>query len=266
MTELNDYASLSERVAALTAADDLLITPADFPGALADHTSFGGLIIDTSYARSLGWTDEGDAPFEVVDRSLGFEAFAMPEGFRRLGLWLMHLLFSGREWAGLTLTHPTSRAETLYARIQRPAPRNFKLQSSAPITFASYEHWPQEVCRHPFAGPEMAPVHRVDEEDRPFFAFGWSLDANVCQWDVTKVDQIIIEATPEGIAALAGLLMDMADPTLGRNEVNMEPPLVGFDATQHRSIEARFWLPNSFAFYCDTLDELKLPPQHQGHT
>lgn len=261
MTDLNGYASLSTRVAALTSDDDLTFTPADFPDALADHTPFNGLVIDTSYMRSIGWVGEGDLPFEIVDRSPGFEGMALPEGFRRVGLWLMHLLLSGREWAGLTLTHPTSRAQHFYARIQRPIPRVYGLQTDGPQRYSAYEYAPQEVWRHPFASADMAPVHRVDEEDRPFFGFGWSRDALLEQFDISKADQIIFEATPEGIAAMACVLIDMAHPTLGREEVNMEPPIVGFAATQHRSLEARFWLPNTMAFHCDTLDGLQLPPQ-----
>ncbi|MBL4627606.1 MAG: hypothetical protein JKY00_06130 [Roseicyclus sp.] len=50
---------------------------------------------------------------------------------------------------------------------------------------------------------------------------------------------------------MASLLMDMADPIHGREEINMESPFTGFAATQPRSLEARFRLPNTLAFYCD---------------
>lgn len=260
-TDLSAYAALAARVAGMGADDDLTLVPGDFPDALEDHTPFGGLVLDTSYIRIMGWAGEGDLPFEVIDRSPGFEAFAEPDGFRRIGLWLMHLLLSGRDWAGLTLTHPTSRAQYFYARVQRPIPRVYGLQTDGPARFSAYEYSPREVWRHPFASIEMAPVHRVDEVDRPFFAFGWSRDNLAHQHVIDRADQIIFEATPEGIAALACVLLDMAHPVLGRDEINMEPPIVGFAATQPRSIEARFWLPNSFAFHCDRLDDLQLPPR-----
>ncbi len=260
MTNLSAYAPLSERVAALTDEDDLTITPADFPDTLEDHTPFGGLVIDTGFARHMGWAGGPEKPFEVMDRSLGFEGFAEAEGFRRLGLWMLHAVFSGRDWAGLTLTHPTSRVQAFYVDIQRPMLRTHNLTLAEPPRYASYEYSPQEVWRHPFASADMAPVHRVDEEDRPFFAFGWSSpDANDL-WNVAKADQIILEATPDGLAAMACVLMDMAHPVLGREEISFEPPIVGFAATQPRSLEARFWRPGSLAFYCDTLDELVLPP------
>ena len=261
MTDLNDYASLSERAAALSADDDLIFTSADFPATLADHTIFDGFMLDLSFKRSLGWAAEGNMPFEIVDHSLGFDAAADPEGYRRIGLWLLHLLLSDREWAGLTLTHPASHAQVFYARIVRPVLRDFKLVQTAPITFASYEYWPQEVWRHPFADRDMAPVHRVDPLDRPFFGFGWSQDADRMHHDPAKADQLILEATPEGIAALACVLMDMAHPTLGREEINMEPPLIGFAGTQPRSLEARFWLPDAICFACPTVAAITLPPR-----
>lgn len=258
--DLDEYAKLSAQMAAFSEDDDLALTPSDFPETLADHTPFDGLVIDTSYARTIEWAGEDDKPFEIVDQSYGFECFAEPEGFRRTGLWLMHFLMSGREWAGLKLTHPTSRAQYFYACIEQPMPRDYKLKTAAPISFSEYEYEPREVSRHPFADASMSPVHRVEELDRPFFAFGWSRTLIQHQFDREKADQIIFRATPEGIAAMACTLIDMAHPTLGRDEINIEPPIIGFSATQHRSIEARFWLPNTMAFYCDTLDELVLPP------
>lgn len=263
MTDLNDYAPLSEKVAALTAEDDLIFMAADFPDNLADHIVFAGFAVDTGFKRSLGWADDGDMPFEIVEQAPGFNAVADAEGYRRIGLWLMHLLLSDRDWAGLTLTHPESHVQAFYARIARPMLRDHKLKQTAPITFASYEYWPQEVWRHPFASNEMAPVHRVEELDRPFFALGWSNDAYRMAFDAAKADQLILEATPEGIAAMACVLMDMAHPTLGREEINMEPPLIGFAGTQHRSLEARFWLPDAICFAAENVAAVKIPP-HRG--
>lgn len=262
MTDLKDYASLSEKAAALTADDDLTFMATDFPDTLPDHTVFDGFAVDTAFKRSLEWAGDGDFPFEIVDQSRGFNAVADPEGYRRIGLWLMHLLLSGRDWAGLTLTHPESHVRVFYVRTARPRLRDHKLRQTAPITFASYEYWPQEVRRHPFADRDMTPIHRVEEQDRPFFAFGWSNVADRMAFDPAKADQLILEATPEGIAAMACVLMDMAHPSLGREEINMEPPLIGFAGTQHRSLEARFWLPGTICFAAENVATVKIPPHH----
>lgn len=260
MTDLTSYAPLSEKVAALGADDDLTFTQADFPDTLPDHMTFGGLVLDPGFARSMSLIGDDDEPFEIVDQVDGFEAYAEPDGFRQLGIWLIHLLLSGRSWAGVQLTHPTTRITHFYAHALRPVPRDRGLMVAAPQAYQSYEYWPQEVYRHPFADADMSPIHRTEEQDRPFFAYGWSDAQKRTEHDPDHADQLIFQATPEGIAAMACVLMDMAHPTLGRDEINIEAPGIGFAATQPRSIEGRFWLPNSFAFNCDTLDQLQLPP------
>ena len=258
--DLSAYAALSARLPALTSDDEVLIAPGDFAMPLTDHSRFDGLVFDTSFMREINWAGDDDLPFEINERSLGFDAYALPEGYRRFGLWLLHLLFSGRAWAGLTLTHPKSRARSFYVHLQRPAHPAFGLQISQPETYSGYLYAPQEVWRHPFADHDMSPVHRITPEDRPFFAFGWTQPALRHSWNVSQADQIIYQATPTGIAAMAALLIDMAHPTLGRDEINLEPPLIGFAATQPRSLEARFWLPGSICFPEDSLDQLYMPP------
>lgn len=260
MTDLTIYAPLAEKAAALGEDDDLRFTPDDFPQDLPDHMTFGGLVLDPGYPRSMTGMGDADEPFEIVDRTDGFEAYAEPEGFRQMGIWLIHFLLSGRTWAGLELTHPTTRITHFYAQMLRDTPRDYKLEVATPQTYSAYEYWTRAVWRHPFADAGMAPVHRVDEQDRPFFALGWSKEKRPHEYDPDHADQLIFQATPEGIAAMACVLLDMAHPTLGRDEINIEVPIIGFAGTQHRSIEGRFWLPKSMAFYCDTLDQLRLPP------
>lgn len=264
MAELAAYAALSNRLAGLSEGEEATIGPDDFPTGLTDHTDFGGLVIDTAYARQIGWAGGPDRPFEVFDQTHGFEGFAEPEGFRRVGLWLLHLLLSERDWVGLRLTHPTSRARAFYAEILRPMPNTHRLKMTGPQLYASYDYEPQQVWRHPFASSDMSPVHRLEAQDRPFFGFGWSAPEDGYGRNIRSADQIILRATPEGIAAMACVLIDMAHPTLGREEINMEPPDVGFAGTQPRSLEARFWLPGTLAFPCDRLEDLTLPPWPQA--
>jgi hypothetical protein len=259
MTDLDAYAPLSERVAALGEDDDLLIEASAF-GDLAEITSFRDIILDNTFCRSIGWTGPGeDRPYEISDRTNGFAAYVEAEALRRIGLWMLHLLFSGRAWAGLALTHPTSRIKHLYVEIDRPEPSTF-LKTEGDIRYTAYEHWPLEASRHPFAETAMAGGPRVQPEDRPLFALGWSTRQTDMRPDPTKADQLILAMTPAGLCAMASLFFDMGHKTLGHNEVDMEPPVVGFAATQPRSIEARFWLPGSLGFYADTLDEITLPP------
>lgn len=255
MNDLSAYAAIADRLA------HLVIQPDDFPAALADHTAFDGRVIDPSLIRTIIRADDADQPFEIVDRTPDFDAYALPEGYRHIGLWLLHLLFSGRDWAGLELTQPGSRAHFLYAQVLRRLNGVFKLQAQGPARFSGYIYRPQQVWRHPFASADMTPIQRLDhDDDRPFFAFGWGAAQRADEGQIPKADQVILQATPTGIAAMAGLMFDMAHPTLCRNEVNMEPPHIGLAGTQPRSIEARFWLPGFFAFYAESLSDLSFPP------
>lgn len=260
MDDLAAYGGLAAQLPLIGPDDELVIAAGDFPEPLADHMAFNGLLIDTAFTRSVTWGGD-DLPFEFFDSTPGFDGYAMPDGYRRIGLWLLHLLFSGRDWAGLHLTHPTSRARSFYVQIQRPMPSIHGLQADAPLRYSRYIYRPQQVWRHPFAGVEMTPVQRIEQaEDRPLFAFGWSSGQHTDLGHARKADQLILQATPDGIAAIAALMFDMGHPTLGRDEVNMEPPYVGYAGTQPRSIEARFWLPGSFVFYADDLDGISFPP------
>lgn len=259
MTKLEAYAPLSQRVAALGEDDDLLIEASAF-GDLPEIMPFRDIILDNTYTRSLGWAGPGeDRPYEISDRTVGFIAYVEPEGLRRIGLWMLHLLFSGQDWAGLELTHPTSRIRHLYVELERPLPSPF-LKTEGHPRYTAYEHWPQQVRRHPFAEIGMSGVERVAPQDRPLFAFGWSDRKTAVSPRVTDADQLIIALTPAGLCAMASLFFDIGHKTLGHDEVDMEPPVVGFAATQPRSIEARFWMPGSLGFYADTLDAITLPP------
>ncbi len=260
MTDLKEYAPLSDRVAALGEDGDLLIEASAF-GDLAEITPFRDIIIDNGYRRSIGWAGPGeDRPYEISDRTVGVITYAEPEALRRIGLWMLHLLFSGRAWGGLELTHPTSRVKHLYVEIEQPEPVPYFLKTEGKLRYTAYEHWPKEVRRHPFAEIGMSGVHRVEPEDRPLFAFGWSERQSAMEPKVTKADQLIIALSPAGLCAMASLFFDIGHKTLGHNEVDMEPPIVGFAATQPRSIEARFWMPGSLGFYADSLDGITLPP------
>ena len=261
MTDLADYAELAARIAALGEEDEITIKADDLAKDLPEVQPFGDMIIDTSYRRFIGWAGPGeDRPFDLMGRSHGFITYIEADPLRRVGLWLLHLLFSGRAWAGLALSHPGSRARWLYVQVNRPAPLRGGLHSEMDLRYTAYEHWPQEVRRHPFADITMAGVERVEPDHRPLFAYGWSAPDYNGTFPAKTADQIIWDLTPEGLCALASLFFDMGHATLGHNEVDMEPPHVGFAATQPRSIAARVWLPGSFGFYAHSLSGITLPP------
>lgn len=161
MNDLSAYAAIADRLPQIDPDDHLVIQPDDFPAALGDHAAFDGMVIDTSFMRTITRPDDADQPFHILDRTRGFDAYALPDGYRRIGLWLLHLLFSGRDWAGLP-TQPGSRARFLYAQVLRPPTQSFGLQVQAPAGFSGYVHRPLQVWRHPFTSTDMTPIQRLD--------------------------------------------------------------------------------------------------------
>ncbi|PWK59725.1 hypothetical protein [Roseicyclus mahoneyensis] len=259
--DLSAYAGLSRRVAGLGPEGEIGFDPGCFPDGLHERQDFGELVIDSGLKRSIAWLGEGpDLPFEILDQVHSTDWYAEPEGWRRIGLWLMHLLLSGRDWAGLTLTHAESRIAEIYVALDRPRPASSFVDWAAPVQVAHVIHMPRPVARHAFADPPKADPPRIDDlRDRPMIRHGWRDQAARHRGRAEEADQVILSLTLEGTVALAELWLDFAAPGEARDEINIESPLAGFGATQPGSIEARFWKPGSFAFYCDRLDDLRLP-------
>ncbi|MBY6203053.1 hypothetical protein KUV65_16900 [Maritalea mobilis] len=255
-TDLSAYADLSERLATVPADGEMRLTPERFPSGLAEQSPFDGLVLHRPTRRLVSWAGEPDMPFEIIDQSLGHDWFALPEGYRRVALWMLHLLFSGRDWAGLRLTHGNAQIDMLWVLIERPVPRKPFLDLAAPAAYAACTYIPQEVARHPFADGAMSGGERVAPEDRPMFRFGWSDEAARGRADLSEADQVILSLSPEGLVALAELLLDFARADNRQDEITLEPPNLGFAGTRPLSLEARFWLPGSFAFQAEALDGL----------
>ncbi len=259
--DLSAYAEVSATVAALGSEDEIGFVMGCFPADLPERQDFCGLVIDSGLKRFMGWVGEGeDLPFEILDQVQSSDWYAEPEGWRRLGLWLMHLVLSGRDWAGLTLTHAESRIPDLFVVLDRPGPASGLINWIAPVQVARVTHMPRPIVRHAFADAPMGDPPRSDDlRDRPMIRHGWRDQAARHRGRAEEADQVILSLTLEGAVALAELWLDFAAPGEARDEINIESPLAGFGATQPGSIEARFWKPGSFAFYCDRLDDLRLP-------
>ena len=261
MTDLKDYASLSEKAAALALDDDIRLSPDSFASDLDERLPLGGLVLHGPGRRFMSNADLPNLPFEILHMALSHDWYAERETYRRVGLWLLHILFSGRSYAGLSLTHPKSCLKSLWVYLEREeGARSAFLHADRQITYRHYDHFRLPVVRHPFADGASNERYRVTEPNRPAFNFGWSDPAKRYEGNADTADEMILSLTPEGLCAMASLLMDFAAPTNDVVEVNIETPFVGFAATQPLSAEARFWLPGSFGFYADTLDDMSFPP------
>lgn len=253
------YPDLALQLASLALEDCRVLLPSDFAADLAPMTDFGGLVLNKYSGRTVCWAEGEDLPFEVEHFVPSHDWVAHAEGYTQIGLWLFHLLFSGRAWAGLRLTHARSTVGALYVQVREAKPTDAFLELAAPARYARYSYFPAEVSRHAFADAPMSRETRVGADDRPDFHFGWSDFAQRQQRKLRSVDQVIVTVTPSGLCALAGLLLDFGRADNAVTEVNLEVPVFGFAGVVPGSHEARFWLPGSLAFWCDSLDDLEFP-------
>jgi hypothetical protein len=225
----------------------------DFPMPLADEVVFGGLVLDPYRQRSFGFAGgsarDGEPPFEILHSYPVVDWFGLRESWQWLGLWLLHLVFSGRGWAGLRLGHPRNALKHLYVCCERTDSRHPLLMAEAPLRYSACTYRPRDLTRHPFYDTPRA----LDQADVPGFYFGWS-DMNAGpRRRRAEADQLILTATSEGLCELALLFLDFGSPDNSRDEINLEVPVLG-----HRSAEVRFWLPGSFAFPERSLDDVYL--------
>jgi hypothetical protein len=250
------YPDLALQLASLAADDCRVLLPSDFSADLAPMTDFCGLVLNKYGGRTICLAEGDDRPFEVEHFVPSHDWFAHAEGYTQIGLWLFHLLFSGRSWAGLRLTHARSNVAELYVQVRQAKPNDTFLELAEPARYARYSYYPAEVSRHAFADAPMSREARLDAEDRPDFHFGWSDVAQRQKRNLRAVDQVIVTVTPSGLCALAGLLLDFGRADNPVTEVNLEEPVFGFAGVVPGSNEVRLWRPGSLAFWCDSLDDL----------
>ena len=252
------YGTLSSELARAGLADTArVLTLADFPSQFTDRVPFDGLVIYRPTRRWIGDANFLSTPFEIQDLSLGHDWYAEAEGYRRIGLWMFHLLFSGKQFGGLELRHEQSRITNLWVSVEQKRPDDGFLKFDTVPQPVSYKYYPAECVRHPFAKHDRP---HLNECDLPMFRFGWSDQTLRYQGNPDTADEIILSLTAHGLAEFATLLLDFALPGSELNEINIEPPFVGIAGTRPLSLEARLWLPGSFGFYCNSLSELVLSP------
>jgi len=245
MTDLTAYGPLADRLASLGQDERFQFDPAMFPDDLPETTPISDFVIRRPW-RILSGQAGHKWPFELIQEYFGFDGFAEAETYRRLGLWLMHLVFSGRDFAGLALTHPDSNVSEFWVGVEHNDTMQGWLRTERPRVL-SYEFWPQTPARHAF-------LDERSDEVRPLFGFGYTDPQRRAAPDPALADQVIMQVTPEGLAEMAALLMSFGMPWSEQDEVNLEPPHVGFGSARPHSIKARFWLPATIAFYADSLE------------
>lgn len=232
---------------------DLLRT--DF-GEPAPVVTFPDLLV-AKRKRNIGFTGDEALPFEITHQVDAVDFYGYKSSYEALGLYLFQLLFSGKNYIHLKLTREQSKITNVFLYIDRTLAKDSFLKTEA-LAIRSYGYYREQLEKFPLSGPGFSD-RTLAPEDCPVFLFGWSdAQKRYLEDHVQYADQLIIGLTVDGLCALATILLDMAAEENDRDEVCLEHPDLGFGGTGKNSLEARFWLPHSFGFYGDSLDDLKI--------
>lgn len=240
----------------LKQGEELSILKADFEG-FQQVVTFEDLVI-TKRNRHIGFVDGDEKlPFEIMHQIGGVDFYGYKSTYESLGLYLFQLLFSNKEYIHLKLPRAQSEIQNVFLYIQRFVSNDFYLKS-APIVYTGYDYFREYIEKFPLSGRGFS-ERSVKEDACPTFLLACSdYQKNYDAERVKHADQLIISVTIDGLCALATVFLDMAAEENERDEVCLEHPTLGFGGTGANSLEARFWLPNSLGFYCDSLNDLKV--------
>ena len=238
----------------LKQGEELPLLKSDFEG-FEQAVPFPDLII-AKRNRHIGYAGGGEKlPFEIMHQIGAVDFYGYKSSYEALGLYFFQLLFSSESYVHLKLTRPQSEIQDLFLHIDRTVVKDPFLKTT-PLESVQYDYFREIVEKFPLSGNGFS-ERRLDDEDCPIFLFGWSDDQKSYSEDrIQHADQLILNLTLDGLCALATLFLDMAAQENVQNEVCLEHPSLGFGGVGPNSLEARFWLPNSFGFFCDSLDDL----------
>lgn len=228
-------------------------TKADFPDFSGKET-FDQLVIYDGGHRNVSFCLDDQLPVEVIHNNPRAEFLGYKESFLQLGINLVGMVLHQKKVLEISLTHPKSKISKLfmYAEEQIPIQSNF-VKYSYQLDIEKFNFFPQEVSRIPFASYSK---RAILDEHRPGFHYAWA-DQEENHKQTTPPDYVVIQAPVEGLLALAELFMDFGRNENKVDEINLETSLYGgMEGSRLGSIETRFWLPGSFLFPEDHLDDI----------
>ena len=203
--------------------------------------------------RFIGFAPPEDLPFEICDRVESFDLYAYKKGYTTLGIILLELLFSHQSYIEINISNNQSEIRQLFVYVDRN--NNSVLFPFLKVeqkeTFKSFEYFPKKIDRYPFADI-------FDNNSISSFHFSCSNYQDIHTKDrIEKADQLILSTSISGLVLIAELFLNIGRIGNKQDEICLENPLYGFGGVSQTSIEARFWLPNSFGFYTEKIEDLK---------
>ncbi len=202
--------------------------------------------------RSMSYTYSEDPPFEVTDVIEAFDMYGYKETYTLLALLLFDLLFSEQSYMELKLTNSQSEIKQFFVLVYRDQQAGLApfLKIKQKESYESYEYYVQKIQRYP------ALTDTDLDEDLPTFRYGYSGEHvnGRALWD--KSDQIIMTASVASLVRMGELFLNIGNDHNQQLEICLENPLYGVGGVSPQSMEARFWLPGSFAFYTQKIEDL----------
>ncbi len=203
-----------------------------------------------------------DLPFEIIEDVDVVECYTYREELIKLGLILFELLFSNRSYVQLNISHKNSQIKQLFLHPQRGQTNELApfLKTEQREAYSAFDYYFNEVEKFPYSG-FPGNTREISDENLPYFSFGCSdPQAHINKTkeeQFRNADQLILSISEIGLAQLGSLFFDIGNIYNPQTEISLENPLYGFGGVDPKSIEARFWLPGSFAFFdAEDIDEL----------
>ena len=207
--------------------------------------------------RFMGYATTEKLPFEILSRVGGLDCYAYKSSYTLLGLLLFELLFSKQSFIELKIPDPKSDCKQVFVHVDRENIYHHGLEIENKETYKAFKYSYQDVQKFPFSEfPQN--LRSFTKDQLPTFYLGWSNNQDAYSKEyIEKSDQLIIALTVSGLIQMAELLLDMGNIKSQQNEICLEHPIHGFGGVSQESIEARFWLPGSFGFYTDNIEDLR---------
>ncbi len=203
-------------------------------------------------ARFIGYASHENLPFEICDRIEAFDCYAYQKSYTKLGVIFLELLFSNKSYVEINILNKQSEIRQFFIYVNRE--NNSELLPFLKVdqkeTYKSFTYFSTNIDKYPFA-------HHFDNDNLPTFSFSCSNYQDIhTENRIKKADQLILSTSISGLILTAELFLNIGRTDNKQPEICLENPLYGVGGVSQKSVEARFWLPNSFGFYTDKIDEL----------
>lgn len=203
-------------------------------------------------SRFTGYVPQEDLPFEICDSVESIDCYAYKKSYTTLGIILLELLFSNLSYLEINISNKQSEIRQFFIYVDRKNNNSLFpfLKVEQKETYKSFEYFSAKIDRYPFA-------YISDNQFLPTFHYSCSNYKDIHTKNrIEKADQLILTVSISGLIYISELFLNIGKTENKQDEICLENPLYGVGGVSQTSIEARFWLPNSFGFYTEKIEEL----------